>query len=164
LTFISDIPSWRARSLFAPSSTEDTTMRLTRRGTRDQLTKPRVEHPPDGIGGTIAGAPMERIGLLNFLEHGAYGASRGGAVSGAAQVVSGWPTHACQTERSIALSDGSRICFASLAGANQLPADDEPIPPVANDSKTSVPKNGKPRATAVRRPGANRRHRSLAFV
>jgi hypothetical protein len=164
LTFISDIPSWWARSLFVPSSAEDTMMRLTIRRTRDQLTKPKAEHPPNGIGGTIAASPMERIGLLNILEHDAYGASRGGAVSGAAQVVSGWPTYACQTERSIALSDGSRICFASLAGANQLPADEEPIPRVANDSKTSVPKDGAPRATAVRRPGTSRRHRSLASV
>jgi hypothetical protein len=37
---------------------EDPTMRLTRRATRDQLTKLNNNHLPDGIGGTITGGPM----------------------------------------------------------------------------------------------------------
>ncbi len=86
-------------------------MRLTRRATRDRLN----EHLPDGIDGTITGGPMAPIGLSEILERGARGASRGGAVAGAAaQTAADRPGWTEPAERGIALSDGSRICFASI--------------------------------------------------
>jgi hypothetical protein len=125
-------------------------MRLNRRATRDQWTNPNNDLLPDGIGGTITGGPMEPIGLMQILERGTHGASHGGAVSGAAQVVAGGPGHATRAERGIALSDGSRICFASIADMGLFRNDDMPV---ARDVQTplpgnaSVPKGGKPRGT-----------------
>lgn len=103
-------------------------MRQARRATRDQLTKPNGEHLPDGIGGTITGGPMEPVGLLEILERGARGASHGGAVSGAAQVVTGGPRRNRLAEPGVALSDGSTICFASLADAGLFAEDGVAMP------------------------------------
>jgi hypothetical protein len=72
---------------------------------------------PDGTGGTIAGGPMRPIDLMDFLRLGSHGVSMGGvsmggAVSGAAaNIQSASP----RNDRGIALSDGSRIVFASVA-------------------------------------------------
>jgi hypothetical protein len=125
-------------------------MRLNRRAMRDQMTKPNNEHLPDGIGGTITGGPMEPIGLMEILERGTRGASRGGAVSGAAQIVGGGPGYASPAERGISLSDGSRIYFASIAG-EVLDRDDDV--PIVRSAQTRVgappePNSGKPRARA----------------
>jgi hypothetical protein len=146
-------------------------MRLTRRATRDRVTKPNNEPLPDGIGGTITGGPMKPIGLLEFLERGAHGVSRGGAVSGAAQVVAGSIGRASQPERGIALSDGSRICFTSIADAGLLRDDDAPMArggqiPIQNDRKVHAQKDGKPRAMATNRVRAagNQRARTLVSV
>ena len=144
-------------------------MRLTRRATRDQLTKPNNVHLPDGIGGTITGGPMEPIGLLEILERGACGASRGGAVSGAAQVVADSLGGTGVTARGIALSDGSRICFTSIADAGLLRADDAPMArgsqtPVPKDSKAPAPKDGKPRAGADHRAHAAGTHRARVLA
>jgi hypothetical protein len=144
-------------------------MRLTRRMTRDQLTKPNNEHFPDGIGGTITGGPMEPVGLPQILVRGACGASRGGAVSGAAQGVADSVGRTSLAERGIALSDGSRICFASIADAGLLRDDDVLMarsgqPPIRKDTKAPAPKDGKPRARANDRASAAGRHRARVLV
>src|SRR5580658_665636 len=72
---------------------------------------------PDGIAGTITGAPLTPINLMEILGRGSRDASRGGAVSGAAHVVVSSVLAINDQERGIALSDGSRISFASLADA-----------------------------------------------
>jgi hypothetical protein len=95
-------------------------MRMTRRATRDQLTKRNNEHLPAAIGGSITGGPMEPIGLMEILERGARSASRSGAVSGAAQVVASSLGRTGGVDWDIALSDGSRISFASIADAGVL--------------------------------------------
>jgi hypothetical protein len=126
-------------------------MRLTRRATRNQLTKRNNEHLPAGIGVTITGGPMEPIGLMEILERGARGASRSGAVSGAAQVVASSFGGTGRVDCDIALSDGSRISFASIADAGVLRDDNEPMAwgaqtPLPQDSKVPVPSDGKLRA------------------
>jgi hypothetical protein len=73
--------------------------------------------------------------MLEIMERGARGTSRSGAVSGAAQVVA---DSTSQLQRGIALSDGSRICFASIADAGLFRDDDVPMtrsfqPPVLKD-------------------------------
>jgi hypothetical protein len=100
---------------------------VTRRATRDQLTKQHDDDLPDGIGGTITGGPTEPLDLIEILSRSARGASRVGAVSGAAQVVSSLGTNSGQN-RGIALSDGSRITFASVADTGVLKDEDVPIP------------------------------------
>lgn len=127
-------------------------MRLTRRATRDQVTKPNDEHLPDGIGGTITGGPMAPVGLLEILERAACGASRGGAVSGAAQVVADSLGRISQGERGIALSDGSRICFASIVDGGLFRDDDETM---ARGSQIAIPKDCRARAPKAGRPQAN---------
>ena len=101
---------------------------VNRRATRDQLTKRNDDNLSDGVGGTITGGLMETIDLLEILSRSARGASRAGAVSGAAQMVVsslGW-TGARET--GIALSDGSRISFSSVADAGVLRNDDNRSP------------------------------------
>ena len=124
-------------------------MRLTKRARRDQSTTPNNEDLRDGIGGTITGGQMETIGRLEILERGARGASRGGAVSGAAQIVADSPGRA----RGIALSDGSRICFASIADPGLLRDDSVPmpmdeLPSARKDIRGSAPKASRPRGRA----------------
>jgi hypothetical protein len=75
---------------------------------------------PDGIGGTITGAPAAPIDLMEILGRGSRDASRGGAVSGAAHVVVSSVPGRSDLERDIALSDGSRISFTSFADAGVL--------------------------------------------
>jgi hypothetical protein len=97
---------------------------VKRRAIRDQSTKPNRDHLPDGIGGTITGGPMEPIDLMEILSRSARSVSRGGAVSGAAQTVDSETMDSGEEARAdwingqdlgIALSDGSRITFASIA-------------------------------------------------
>jgi hypothetical protein len=101
---------------------------VKRRAIRDQSVKPNGEHLPDGIGGTITGGPAEPIDLMEILSRSARCVSRGGAVSGAAQSVdSGDETPADGgngRDLGIALSDGSRITFASIAGPGVLREED----------------------------------------
>ena len=140
-------------------------MRLNRRAMRDRVTKSSNEPLPDAIGGTITGGPTKPIALLEILERGPHGSSRGGAVAGAAQVV------ADDTERGIALSDGSRICFTSIADAGLLRDDFEPMakggePAIPEDAKGRAAKHGKPRAVAINkaRPAGTHRARVLVSV
>jgi hypothetical protein len=144
-------------------------MRLTRRATRDQLIKPNNEHLPDGVGGTITGGRMEPISLTEILERGARGASRGGAVSGAAQVLADSYGRISRAERGIALSDGSRICFASIADAGLLRDDDAPMArgahtPVPEDNNRPAPKDDRPRARAGDKVRAAGTHRTRALA
>lgn len=97
--------------------------RRDRPGTRDNDALPEGNNLPDGIGGTITGGPMEPIDLLAILE-GGRAVSRSGAVSGAAQVVVSNLREEGGRDRGIALSDGSRISFASIADAGLLSDDD----------------------------------------
>ncbi len=86
-----------------------------RRALRDQIVNPDNEMLADGIGGTITGGPMEPIDLMEILARGLSGASRGGAVSGAAQTAAGSPSPTGHVPVGIALSDGSTISFANVA-------------------------------------------------
>jgi hypothetical protein len=133
-------------------------MRVTRRATRDQITKPNNDHP-DRTGGAITGGPMQPLALLEILERAAHGASRGGAVSGAAQGVAEGMVGTRLAERGIALSDGSRICFASIADAGLFRDDDLPVARGGRTPGPEGPKAGKARATAGTHPA-----RVLAIV
>ena len=98
---------------------------VNRRATRDQLTTRNGGRTPDcgnGTvtgGGTITGGPMERIDLMEILAR----VSRGGAVSGAAQAVAGGLDMAGSRDHGIALSDGSRIAFASITDTGIFPVE-----------------------------------------
>lgn len=96
---------------------------VNRRATRDQLTKRNNDLLPDGVGGTITGGPMLPIDRTEILARTARGVSRGGAVSGAAQVVVSSLNGSGGQDRGIALSDGSRISFCSVADAGVLKDD-----------------------------------------
>jgi hypothetical protein len=108
---------------------------VRRRAIRDQSAKPNSEHLPDGVGGTVTGAPLEPINLMEILSRSERCSSRGGAVSGAAQTVdSGEETRpfwgygqdpgGYGKDLGIALSDGTRITFASIAGPGVLRLED----------------------------------------
>jgi len=144
-------------------------MRLTRRAMRNQLRKPNNEHLPDRTGGTIAGGPTKPIGPPEILERGEHGASRGGAVSGAAQAVADSIGRTSQADRGIALSDGSRICFSSIADAGLLRYDEAPMAtggqtPVQKERNAPLPKHGKPRVMANSKARAAGMHRGRALV
>jgi hypothetical protein len=135
---------------------------VTQRATRDQLKQRNNEHLPDGVGGTITGGPVEPIDLMEVLSRGGRGVSRVGAVSGAAQVVSssfvtgglvgGGLAGSRPGDRGIALSDGSRISFFSVADAGVLLDDDGPGPGAksvrATDHDVHAPSAG-PRVLAT---------------
>jgi hypothetical protein len=106
---------------------------MNRRAVRDGLAMRNSEDLPDGIGGTITGGPREPIDLMQVLAR-ANGASLGGAVSGAAQVVVSSMLVDRGRERGVALSDGSRISFASIADAGVL-NDDEAQIQTAGDAR-----------------------------
>jgi hypothetical protein len=103
-------------------------------GAREARARRREVRPdealPDGVGGTITGGPMQPINLIEILRLGGRGASGSGAVSGAAQgalsgALSGIASGAGAgagggRDRGIALSDGSRIIFASVEQATVL--------------------------------------------
>ena len=103
------------------------------RAIRDRLARPGSEQLTDGIGGTVTGGPMEPIDLMELLQR-ACGASRGGAVSGAAQSMNSTSMNSTSMnstggrragpDHAIALSDGSRISFASVADAGVLRDED----------------------------------------
>jgi hypothetical protein len=108
---------------------------------------------------------MEPIDLLAILERAAHGASRGGAVAGAAQGVAEGIGRTSLAERGIALSDGSRICFASIADAGLFRDEDIPMvrggqAPGPDDSNAPAANDGKPRATADNKARAAGRHRA----
>ena len=125
---------------------------MKRRATRDQLTKRNMDQLPDGIDGTITGGPMEPIDVMEILGRGTRGVSRGGAVSGAAQVMVSSPGASVGQDRGIALSDGSRITFTSVADVGVVKDDnvhtDEPAP-VAGDSRVSVYRDGHARVPSA---------------
>jgi hypothetical protein len=99
-------------------------MRRMSRGTPEQQAAARDRTTlPDGIGGSVTGGPVQLINLMEVLERGSRGASRGGAVSGAAHIVVSDVLAGNSPERDIALSDGSRISFASLVDAGALSPD-----------------------------------------
>ena len=79
---------------------------------------------PDGVDGTVTGAPRAPIDLMEILGRGSRYASRGGAVSGAAHVEGSSVLARTGRESGVALSDGSRISFASLADAGVLRHED----------------------------------------
>jgi hypothetical protein len=141
-------------------------MRATRRAVRDQVTKPNTEPLPDAFGDTITRRPVEPIGLLEILERAAHGASRGGAVSGAAQSVTEGIGSRSLAERGIALSDGSRICFASIADTRLFHEDDGPesLARPTGDSKTMATNVATPLATADKKAPAAGRHRARLLV
>jgi hypothetical protein len=70
---------------------------------------------------------MQPIDLIAMLRRGAGSVSRGGAVSGAAQVLVSNIGAGGGQETGIALSDGSRICFASV-GDPGVVRNDQPEP------------------------------------
>jgi len=86
----------------------------TRRKTHGRLTRPDNDYLPDGTGGTVTGGPRAPINLLEILSRSSRGATRGGAVSGAAQSMASVPGGRARADRAFALSDGSRITFASV--------------------------------------------------
>jgi hypothetical protein len=103
---------------------------------------PRGRLPPrkraslaDGAVGTIAGPPMQPIELVGILQPGcagvSRGVSRGGAVSGAAQVA--LPFLGGDRDQAIALSDGSSISFASIVDTGFFGDDDVTV---AADAKS----------------------------
>jgi hypothetical protein len=98
---------------------------VNRRMTRDQLNAQGGDVLPDGIGGTVTGGPMEPIDLMRILARDAEGPGRGGAVPGAAHVVVSTLGIGGARSPAIALSDGSRISFASIADAGVF--DDEAV-------------------------------------
>ena len=73
--------------------------------------------------GTIIGASLERIDLMTTPTLRSPDVSRGGAVSGAAQVMAMSSDFPNSEERAIALSDGSSISFASIAALDLFKAD-----------------------------------------
>ena len=91
-----------------------------RRATRDQLKHRGNVDLPDGVGGSVTGGPTEPIDLMRILAQGGNAASRGGAVSGAAHAVVSNLGIGGPRDPGIALSDGSRISFASIADAGIL--------------------------------------------
>ena len=70
---------------------------------------------PDGVGGSVTGGPMRAPDLMEILSKGTRAATRAGAVSGAAQSIDSRSGSRFDEAKAIALSDGSRISFASLA-------------------------------------------------
>jgi hypothetical protein len=89
-------------------------MRANKISARDHTTARNDERLFDGVGGTITGWPMEKLDLLEILNRAQRGVTRGGAVSGAARATAGPPGGSRGQRRDIALSDGSRISFASI--------------------------------------------------
>jgi hypothetical protein len=145
------------------------TMRVSRRATRDQAAKPNDEQLPVGDGGTITRGPIEPIALLEILERAAHGASGGGAVAGAAHGVAEGSGRSSLAERGIALSDGSRICFASIVDARLVQDEDMPMLrdgqiPEPDDSKALAPNDGAPRATANSKARVAVRNRARDLV
>ena len=90
-------------------------MRTTsRRAIRDRLTNGKGETAVNGAGETITGGPVQPLNLMEILSRSGRDDSRGGAVSGAAQVVISSPVAGGGADDGVALSDGSRITFARV--------------------------------------------------
>lgn len=93
-------------------------------GAKERMNKRSGNGLADGSGGTIAGGSMQPLDLMALLTGGASGVSMGGAVSGvsmggavpgAAQTMQTTARAARGRDDGIALSDGSRIVFASVS-------------------------------------------------
>ena len=104
---------------------------VNRRVTRDQLKPKNSDDLPDGVGGTVTGGPVEPIDLMRILARDTDGASRGGAVSGAAHVVVSRLGIRGPRGPGIALSDGTRISFASIVDAGVFGDEEECSPALA---------------------------------
>lgn len=90
-------------------------MRTTTKPTsRDRLDRRNDDYFPHGISGTITGGPMQKLDLLEILNRGTRGVTRGGAVSGSAQMIVSKSVSG-GLEKAVALSDGTRISFVSIA-------------------------------------------------
>jgi hypothetical protein len=86
-----------------------------RRALRGPGTKRPSVHLPDGVGGTITGGPVPIIDLSDILKRGAPEPAHDAAVPGAARMPEPGDRSARCGPRDVALSDGSRILFASMA-------------------------------------------------
>ena len=89
-------------------------------GASERMNKRTGTGLADGSGGTIAGGSMQPLDLMALLTGGAAGVSMGGAVSGAAQAMPATARAARGRDDGIALSDGSRIVFASVSDRDIL--------------------------------------------
>jgi hypothetical protein len=72
---------------------------------------------PDGAAATISGGAMTERGRRAVSAQSESGVSRGGAVSGAARAIVSVRGSRAGRDRVVALSDGSRITFASIGDA-----------------------------------------------
>ena len=99
---------------------------VNRRATRDHLNRANSGDLPDGVDGTITGGPVLALDLMEILRRSADCVTRGGAVSGAAHVefIGQGKYDGGNARRAIALSDGSRISFASVADPGALTEED----------------------------------------
>lgn len=95
--------------------------KLARRTTRDQL-KRDPQQPPSGVEPVVTGGPMRKLDLTEVL-------ARGGAVPGAAHIVLSSLDESAGERGGIALSDGSRISFASVADPRVMREDTPPPVP-----------------------------------
>jgi hypothetical protein len=77
------------------------------------------------MGGTITGGPLRPIDLMEVLSRCGAGSSQGGAVSGAAQMVTSALDMSASHNGGISLSDGSRITFARVGDAGVMRDDEE---------------------------------------
>ena len=84
-------------------------------GAKERMNKRSGNGLADGSGGTIAGGSMQPLDLMALLTGDASVVSMGGAVSGAAQTMQTTARAARGRDDGIALSDGSRIVFASVS-------------------------------------------------
>ena len=97
--------------------TKELAMRTTgTHPTCDKSGKANGDRLPAGAGGTIYGASLSRNDLMPMpIPHLPDVSRRGGAVSGAAQAMAMGSGIENGEERAVALSDGSKISFASVA-------------------------------------------------
>ena len=84
------------------------------RATGNRMITPANARLPNGVGETITGGPMVPIDLMEILAWGARDVARTGAISGAAHVAVSDIGRTRDRDSDIALSDGSRITFASI--------------------------------------------------
>jgi hypothetical protein len=91
--------------------------------TRGKSHKRNGDRPLPGVRETVNGAPLELIDLMTRPIPRLPDVSRGGAVSGAAQVMTMGSSLDDGEERAVALSDGSSISFASIAALGLFKGD-----------------------------------------
>jgi hypothetical protein len=133
LTNWSDTPSGRRGDLSRRSQAKEWTMNAKTMHAAGARSAKRSSFPgADGLAGTITGGGAVAASPITDIGRGAQCVSRSGAVSGAAQGVAGGPAFpgglaSGGPDRWIALSDGSRITFASIADAGILRDDETPL-------------------------------------